>query len=389
MSDKKIKVLHLITRMIVGGASENTMLTAQLLNKNKYEVDVISGPQIGNEGSLFEECKKRCVKVEILPELVREINPLNDLMALIKLIYILRRRRYDIIHTHSSKAGILGRIAAYISNTPLIFHTVHGWSFHNRMSYIKKKIYVILERFTAKFTNKLITVTDFDIKKGLNENISRPEKYITIHSSIEIDKYRNPTKSKKEIILELGLEPNKITIGTISRMSKQKAPLDFLMTAKIICEKFENVQFLFVGDGPLRHEVEIFIREKNLDDKVFVPGIRYDIPNMLYVMDFFVLNSLWEGLPRVFSQAMAAGLPIVATRVDGAPEAIIDGKNGFLVDPGKPKEMAKKIELLLNNSELMTTMGNEGRKMVDQSFNVISMVKDIENIYYVCFRGKQ
>lgn len=378
---KKIKVLHTITRLIVGGAQENTILTAQLLDNNKYDVEVVSGIQLGAEGSLFEEAKKRNVEVTKFSNLVREISPLKDLIHLFEMIFFLYKKNYHIIHTHSSKAGIIHRIAAKIANVPITIHTVHGWSFHDELSSFSKKFYILLEKICSTFTDKIITVTDYDIKKGLTENIGKSEQYSTIHSSIEIERYKTPSKSKLKIIKELGINKNNIIVGTVSRMSAQKAPIDFMKAAKIICQKYPNTQFLFVGDGELRNEVENYIIQNGLVDKIILSGLRYDVPDLLHVMDIFILSSLWEGLPRVFSQAMAAKLPIVATKVNGAPEAIEEGENGFLVSPGKPQEMADKIEILLENEKLRKKMGEKGYRIVDSAFNVVNMVKNIEVVY--------
>ncbi|MBL7087028.1 MAG: glycosyltransferase family 4 protein [Candidatus Cloacimonetes bacterium] len=386
MSDKKIEVLHTITRLIIGGAQENTILTAQLLDNNKYDVEVVSGTQLGAEGSLFEEAKKRNVEVVKFSNLVREISPVKDLIHLFEMIFFLKKKKYHIIHTHSSKAGIIHRIAAKIAKVPIIIHTVHGWSFNDELSSFSKKFYILLEKICSTFTDKIITVTDYDIKKGLTENIGKSKQYTTIHSSIEIERYKTPSKSKLKIIKELGINENNIIVGTVSRMSAQKAPIDFMKAAKIICQKYPNTQFLFVGDGELRNEVENYIIQNGLVGKVILSGLRHDVPNMLHVMDIFILSSLWEGLPRVFSQAMAAKLPIVATKVNGAPEAIEEGENGFLVSPGKPQEMADKIEILLENDKLRKKMGEKGYRIVDPAFNVVNMVKNIEVVYEECLK---
>ena len=184
-----------------------------------------------------------------------------------------------------------------------------------------------------------------------------------------------------EIKMELGLEQDKIIIGTVSRMDEQKAPLDIMKVAQKIVLEYNNVQFLFIGSGPLEPEVTQFISENNLQQKILTPGLRYDIPNMLAVMDIFILTSLWEGLPRVFSQAMSAKLPIIATQVDGAPEIIESGVNGFLVDPMDIESMCDKIKMLLENPELGKTMSKKGYKRISPDFDVNHMVKQLEELY--------
>lgn len=378
---KKIKVLHTITRMIVGGASENTMLSAQLIDKEKFTVKVISGRQVGSSGSLLEECKKRNVKIHYFNGLVREISPLNDLIHIIKFVDYLKKNKFDIIHTHSSKAGILHRIAAKLAGIPIIVHTIHGWSFNCKMPSWKRKLYIVLERFTAKLTTKLIAVTQFDIEKGLKERIGNRNQYCKIHSAIEIERYEKPEKPVSDIKVELGIESDKVIIGTVSRMDEQKAPLDFMRAAQKIIQEYDNVQFLFIGDGPLKSEVMQFISENNLQHIILTPGLRYDVPNMLAVMDIFILTSLWEGLPRVFSQAMAARKPIIATRVDGAPEIICSGENGFLVDPGDIDSMCGRIETLLINQELCKKFSENGYERISPDFDVNHMIRQLEELY--------
>ncbi|MCF7814617.1 MAG: glycosyltransferase family 4 protein [Candidatus Cloacimonetes bacterium] len=378
---KKIKVLHTITRLIVGGAQENTILSAQLLDKEKFDVDVLCGIQTGPEGSLFEFAASRGVEPLIFKNLVREINIFKDIRHFFEMIIFLKKNHYDIIHTHSSKAGIIHRFAAKIMKVPIIIHTVHGWSFHEHMSCWKRKIYIYLERVAATYTNKMITVTELDIKKGLDVDIGSKEKYKNIHSSIEIDRYKEPIRDIKDIKKELNLNPNNIIVGTVARLSEQKSPLDFMCVAKVVCSKYDNIQFLYVGDGELRPIVEEFINDNNLEDKIILTGLRLDVPDMLAVMDIFILTSLWEGLPRVFSQSMAAKLPIIATKVDGAPEAINDGLNGFMTTPGKPMEIVKELEKLINDETLRKKMGNEGLKIAEECFSVESMIRDIEDAY--------
>lgn len=385
---KRIKVLHSITRLIIGGAQENTVLSAQLLDKDKYEVDVICGAQLGREGSLLEESYQRNVFPKIFKNLVREINPIKDFIHLIEMIIFLKKNNYTIIHTHSSKAGFIHRIAAKIVNVPIIIHTVHGWSFHNEMSKLKRKVYVGLEKIAAKFSNKIITVTDLDIKKGLKEKIGREEQYKTIHSSIEVEKYEKPQRNLNEIREEFNIKPDDFVVGTVARLAEQKAPLDFMKIAYRVSPKIKNIKFLYVGDGHLRKDVEKYIRKNGLEKKVILAGLRTDVPDMLAVMDIFILTSLWEGLPRVFSQAMAAKLPIIATKVAGAPEAIIDGKNGHMTTPGKPMEMIPYIEKLYKYSKKRELMGEFGYKIAHKHFSVYSMIKDIEDIYEIILKEK-
>jgi len=384
---RKIRVLHLITRLIVGGAQEQAMLTADFLEKKSFEVEVWSGPQTGSEGSLKEEYRKRGIKLEFIPELVREINPVKDFLALFKLVHKLKRQPFDIVHTNSSKAGILGRIAAKLAGVPVIVHTVHGWSFHDRMSPMKKNFYITLEKWTEHFTDKFITVTDLDIKKGLDEGISKPDKYLTIHSGIEIERYRDVQVDIRKKRQELGIKEDAIIVGTVARLSPQKAPLDFVEMVANVHQDYPDVKFVYVGDGPLREIVEDRIREYRLENVISLLGLRCDVPELLQCIDIFALSSHWEGLPRVFPQAMAAGKPIVATRVDGASEAIQHGANGFLVEAGDVKGLSHYVGLLIEDKNLRDVMGRKGLDMVDPDFGAWDMVARISRIYEELLNG--
>jgi glycosyltransferase involved in cell wall biosynthesis len=383
-----VTVLHIITRLIVGGAQENTMLTAALLDPERYAVNVISGPQTGPEGSLIEEVRARGVPLTIEPTLVREISPLKDMRALLVLYRTIRRGRYTVVHTHSSKAGILGRWAACFAGVPIIVHTVHGWGHHDRQHPLVRRLYVLLEQVTQPITDKLIVVSPRNIKKGLADGIAAPDKYITIRSGIELDRFRHPSRSPETVRAELGIPLGAPVVGTVTRLSPQKAPLDFIEAAARVVERGANVHFVIVGDGPLRADVEARLAGLGLTEQVHLTGLRRDVPELMHSFDLFVLSSLWEGLPRVLPQAMAAGLPIVATAVDGNAEAVTDGVNGLLTPPGDPGAMADAILRLLEDQALSAQMGDAGRAGVGE-FGARKMVSDIAALYEALLAEEQ
>ncbi len=376
----KISVLHPITRLIVGGAQENTMLTAALLNPDRYAVDVISGPQTGSEGSLIEEVRARGIPLIIEPTLVREIAPLKELRAFLALYRRIRRGRYTIVHTHSSKAGVLGRWAARLAGVPIIVHTVHGWGHHDRQHPLVRRFYVLLEQITQRITHKLIVVSPLNIEKGLADSIATPEKYVTIRSGIEIDRFLHPTHPREAVRAELGIPLEAIVVGTVTRLSPQKAPLDFVAVAAHVAAQRPDVHFVIVGDGPLRADVEARVAALDLTERIHLTGLRRDVPDLMHSFDLFALSSLWEGLPRVLPQAMAAGLPIVATAVDGNAEAVTDGVNGLLTPPGDPQAMAAALLRLLKDPALARKMGEAGRTRAEE-FSARKMVSDIADLY--------
>jgi len=376
----RIHVLHVITRLIVGGAQENTMLTAALLNPGRYAVDVVSGPQTGPEGSLIPEVRARGVHLSILPSLVREVNPFKDAAALVALIRLIRRVQYDVVHTHSSKAGILGRWAAYLADVPVVVHTVHGWGHHDRQHPLVRRFYILLEQVTQRITNRLIVVSPRNTQKGLVDGIATAEKYIAIRSGIELDRFWKPSRPREAVRAELGIPSEVAVVGTVTRLSPQKAPLDFVDTASQVVAQRQDVHFVIVGDGPLCSDVEARVAALDLAGRVHLVGLRRDIPDLMHSFDVFALSSLWEGLPRVLPQAMAAGLPIVATAVDGNAEAVTDGVNGFLTPPGDPRAMAVSLLRLLEEPSLARRMGEAGRARVGE-FDARKMVSDVAGLY--------
>ena len=378
---RKIKILQVITRLIIGGAQEHVMYLCDLLDKKRFQVKLISGPQTGSEGELITEVRKRYIDLMILPELVREINPTKDFPALVKLAKYIRKENFDIVHTNSSKAGILGRLAAKLAGAPVIIHTVHGWAYHNQMGKRKRGLYVTLEKWAEKFTHKLITVSDLNIKKGLADGIGNESKYVTIHSGIDLNRFDPSNLDSKNKKREWNIDPSNRVVGSVTRLSEQKAPADFVRMANEILKHNPKVSFLLVGDGPLKDEIQNLIDRFKISKKVIMTGLRHDIPELLAVMDVFVLSSLWEGLPRVFPQAMAMGLPIVATNVDGAPEAVKDGVNGFLVPPKDFTTLAQRTLQLVEDSRLARKMGEAGRKMVHPDFCIREMVRKTEHLY--------
>ncbi len=382
MIQSQIRVLHPITRLIVGGAQENTMFTAALLDKSRFRVEIVSGPQTGSEGSLIEEVRERGVPLTILPELVREINPGKDLSAIWKLSRLMRSGRYAIVHTHSSRAGVLGRIAARLAGVPVIVHTVHGWSFHERMSPWRRRAYVAMEKLAAAFSDVMIVVAEGDIEKGLREGIGRREQYCLIRSAIPLDDFDPVCVDRAAARRDLGLPQDVSVVGNVGRFSPQKNPLDWVRTAGILGRALPDTYFLLVGDGPLRPQVEAQLEIEGIAERTVLTGLRRDVPDMLAAMDVFLLTSLWEGLPRVIPQAMTMGLPVVANRADGTVEAIDHGKTGFLCDPGDLTDMAAYCVQLLRDRKLREKMGARGRERALQEFDIRHMVHQIESLYY-------
>lgn len=379
-----IRVLHPITRLIIGGAQENTMLTADYLNhrpeyNGRYAVSILSGPQTGPEGSLIEEVRARNIPLTIMPELLREVSPANDLKALLKMAKLMRNGRFHIVHTHSSKAGVLGRVAAKIARVPLIVHTVHGWSFHQQMSPRKLRFYVALEKIGDWCGHEAIVVAAQDREKGLAQGIYAAH-YPLIRSGIELDRFGHPQTPPVEMRRQLGIPADALVVGSVTRLSAQKAPLDLVDAFIPVANEIPAAWFVIVGDGSLRPEVESALQAGGIAGRTILTGLRRDVPELLAAFDVFALSSLWEGLPRVLPQAMASGLPIVCTAADGSAEAIEEGVNGFLVGKGETAVLAARLTQLLQDGELRRRMGENGRTRAPQ-FSAETMVQEIDALY--------
>lgn len=376
----RIRVLHPITRLIIGGAQENTMLTAQLLDNAEWDVTIISGPQTGVEGSLIETVQEQGIPLTLEPTLVRELNPVKDLLAVFRLMRFMKQGGYTIVHTHSSKAGIVGRWAAKLAGVPVIVHTVHGWAHHDRQHPLLRAYYILMEKLTLPITDKLIVVSALNIEKGLQDGIGNASDYVVIRSGIELDRFGHPQVAREVTRQALGIPLDAPVVGTVTRLSPQKAPLDFVRAAGMVAKARPETYFVMVGDGPLRADVEALAAEVGIRDHLVLTGLRRDVPELMATFDLFALSSLWEGLPRVLPQAMATGLPLVATATDGSAEAVIDGVNGLLVPPGEPEQLAQALIRLLNDPALARQMGAAGLAQVDE-FSDKRMVAQIEALY--------
>jgi len=348
---------------------------------------VICGPQTGSEGSLMESAREKGISVTIEPALVREINPLKDLLATWRLVRFMRRGRFTIVHTHSSKAGILGRWAAWTAGTPIIIHTVHGWGHNDRQRPIVKWLFINLERLSLRITDRLTAPSPLNVEKGLKDNIGHESDYVVIREGIELDQFGHPEKTREETRSALGIPLDTPLVGTVTRLSPQKAPADFIKAAGTILEHEPQTRFVVVGDGPMRQEVQTLAENIGLKNAMTFTGLRRDVPDLMAAFDIFVLCSLWEGLPRVLPQAMATGLPIVATDIDGNSEAVKNGLNGILVPTNNSGAIAEAVLSLIQKKEMAKAMGAAGREHVAE-FGDRRMVRQIEELYLDLIKKK-
>jgi glycosyltransferase involved in cell wall biosynthesis len=358
------------------------------VDPNRYDSELWIGPQTGSEGSLIDDARARGIVVRILPNLVREINPVRDCLALLQLIALLRRERFDIVHTHSSKAGILGRLAARAASVPHIVHTVHGWGFHDRMHPLLRRFYVALEKVMQPWTHPLVSVSNKTTHVGLDEGIGRAGDYRLIRSGIPLSRFSPDPGRGAGVRSRLGIPADAIVIGSVGRLSPQKNPRDFVRLAQMLSQRRPDLRFVYVGDGPMRDEVESALDASGLTDNVMLLGVRDDVPDLLRAMDVFVLTSLWEGLPRVVLQALATGLPVVAYDTAGIEEAVQADVNGYLVRPGDVRGMVEKLESVIDDPALRSRLGAAAASGLAASFSEDSMIRDLEGLYTELTAGR-
>jgi glycosyltransferase involved in cell wall biosynthesis len=285
-----------------------------------------------------------------------------------------------IVHTHSSKAGILGRWAARLAGIRCIVHSVHGFSFNDFQPSLVRAFYIFLERITARITTCFIAVSNANREEGIVNGIFTDNNVNLIRSGIDIGSFQVRTSDRVTMRKTLGVDERVPLVAMIACFKPQKAPLDFIRVAKLVLDEIHDVQFLLVGDGVLRPAIEKLIRELEIRDKMLLAGWRRDIPAIMQSIDLLVLTSLWEGLPRVLPEAMASGIPVVATKVNGSPEAVQDGVNGYLLPPRAITLMAQKVIQLVQDPRKARAMGEKGRELV-QAFDIWKMVKQQETLY--------
>ncbi|MDX1952154.1 MAG: glycosyltransferase family 4 protein [Verrucomicrobiota bacterium] len=378
-----MRVTHVITRLILGGAQENTVATVLgLHNKPPFQVSLLSGPTQGREGTLEHYFHDNPQLLQVVPNLVREINPWKDFWAYRDLLLRFRKDAPNIVHTHSGKAGILGRLAAAKAAVPLIIHTIHGPSFGPFQGAIPNAIYRQAEVTAAKKTTHFISVAQAMTDQYLAAGIGTSRQYSLIYSGFPLGPYLQTTNDPG-LRKQLGLEPEDFVIGKVARLFELKGHDDLLHAAQEIVQKFPRARFLFVGDGPWRNRFERMVREQGLTGKVIFTGLvpPEQIPSLLGVMDMLVHLSRREGLPRALSQALAAGKPVLAYDCDGAREVCLDNITGVLLKPGDVSGVAAGILKIARNPALANQFGTAGRNLVREKFSVEGMVQSIGDLY--------
>jgi len=386
-----MKIVHIITRLILGGAQENTLITCKLLADRGHEVTLITGPAIGPEGQLFENTINQAYDTVVVDKMRRAILPRYDACSYFEIKKILKRIKPDIVHTHSAKAGILGRYAAHSlkgkwgdKKKPHVVHTIHGLAFHPYQSELLNKFYIAVEKAAAKRTDAFICVADTMTDKALAAGIGKRGDYTTAYSAIEEEQYLKPVDPAHiaDFRRKHGIGDQAVVITCIARISQLKGHEFIVESAKRLSEKYPDCVWLFVGDGNMSEEIKSAIQMENLLYKFRFTGMidPTEIPMALHSSDILVHCSLREGLARVLPQAMLAGKPAVSFDIDGAKE-VVNQNTGRLIPAEDVDALTEACDELIQDRELRKTLGETARKSVIQQFAPDTMVDVIEGVY--------
>jgi glycosyltransferase involved in cell wall biosynthesis len=370
--------------MIVGGAQENTLFTCDdLVREHGDDVLLITGPAIGPEGDLLTQGRGESVPVAYVPSLRRAIHPWQDFKSYFAIKRILRDFQPDVVHTHSAKGGMLGRLAAHALNIPAIVHTVHGAPFHPYQGRGARELFRQCEKYAARRCHRLISVADAMTDLMVNAKVAPSEMFTTIYSGMDVEPFLHANEHRDRVRAELGFTDEHVVVGKIARLFHLKGHEYVVAAAARAVKQTPNLRFLFVGDGVLREWLDEMIYEAGLEEHVVFTGLvpPSQIPELVGAMDVLVHASLREGLARALPQALIAGKPAISYDIDGASEVVISGETGFLLEPKSIEPMCDAMLQLANDAELRTRLGEAGRTRFAEQFRHQHMTNEIRRAY--------
>ncbi len=383
-------VAHIITRLIIGGAQENTLFNCEDQHRDfGDEVTLITGPGLGPEGSLMERARAVGFRIVEIPEMRRSIHPWRDWQSYRAIIHTLRELKPDVVHTHSSKAGIIGRAAGSKLGIPTV-HTIHGASFHRGQHPVAFAAYRTLERIAARGTSAFISVADSLTDQYVAAGVAPREQFTTIYSGMDVEPFLHPPRSPAEVRQELGLSPTDVVIAKVARLFHLKGHEYLIRAASDVVAAHPAVKFLLIGDGILRASFEQEIAARGLTSNFVFTGLVQParIPELVNAADIVVHTSVWEGLARVLPQALIAGKPVVSYDVDGAREVVIPNETGYLLPVESIRELADALNFLIASPDIRQQYGATGRARFTDQFRHQTMTSHIREVYQKVIRAR-
>jgi glycosyltransferase involved in cell wall biosynthesis len=373
---EKIRVLHVITRLEPGGAQRNTLYTVAHLDRDRFAAGLAWGPgdRLDDNAAEIPDLWRRPIEA-----LVRPVAPRADLRAVAAVRLAVRSFGPDVVHTHSSKAGIVGRLAARRERVSAVIHSIHGFGFTPLQPLPMRALFFLAERVAARWTDHFIAVSESDLRRGLELGLFERERVTLIRSGIEIEKFQRQQDVDRVYGL-LGVPSEAPLVTQVGNFKAQKGPLDFVRVAAMVAAEVPEAWFVMVGEGPLKGQAEALAAELGVSDRMVFCGWWDDVPGLLAATRVSVLSSRHEGLPRAVVESLAAGVPVVATAVDGTPEVLRDGVNGFLAPPGDLEALGRSIVELLADDELRGRLAEAAPRGLDE-FDIDDMVRRQEELY--------
>ncbi|MGD2173848.1 MAG: glycosyltransferase family 4 protein [Candidatus Brocadiaceae bacterium] len=383
MADAPVRVVQIITRMILGGAQQSVLYLCEALRQRGWDALLLTGPPLGPEGELLTDAARRGIPCRLVPEMRREVHPWRDGLAFVKLVHLLRHLRPAIVHTHSSKAGVLGRLAARVARVPIVIHTIRGLPFHPYAPAYQNLIFRAAERVAATVTDHFSCVAQAMVDGAVAAGLGPRERFTVVRSGIDIGAYQGIGADRERVRRRFGLQPDDFVIGKIARLFDLKGHRFLIRAAPKIVARCPEARFLFVGEGILRGELEELAEEFGVRDRISFAGLLppEQIPAVLGAMDVLVHASLREGLARVLVQALLCEKPVVTYALDGAPEVIVEGVTGRLV-PGKSiQELADAVLWVAEHRGRAQAMAREGRRRFADEFSIEQATTETEQLY--------
>jgi glycosyltransferase involved in cell wall biosynthesis len=378
-----MRIVHIITRLIVGGAQENTILSCEGLQARGHEVTLLSGPTTGPEGSLVERAQSGDYAFRQLPNMVRRVSPLHDTKAYFVLRRLLEESKPDVVHTHSSKAGVLGRLAAHHAGVPVIVHTIHGMSFNRTQPLFVRTAFAMAERLCAEKCHALVSVADAMTRQAQAAGVGRPEQFETIRSGIIVDDFDPAAYNPSDTRRHWGIDDQSVVVGTVARLFRNKGYEQLIEIIAQAAAAEPRLRFVWFGDGADRGRYECELRERGLDGLVTIAGLvpPAQMPQVLAGIDILAHTSQWEGLPRAVVQALLMEKPVVSFAIDGAPEVVEPGATGELAELNDNRAFAAALVALARDASRRSAYGAAGRQRCLAEFGHHAMVEKLEALY--------
>ncbi len=370
--------------MIIGGAQENTLYNClDLVREHGDEVMLITGPATGPEGDLLRQHDLTGLSIREIPSLIRSINPFSDVTSYRAIKKAIADFKPEVVHTHSAKAGMLGRIAAWNLRVPAVIHTVHGAPFHPYQSWAARRFFIACERYAAKKCHHLVSVADAMTDLMVSAGVAPREKFTTIYSGMDIEPFLHADDHRAQVRQQFGFRDDDVVIGKIARLFHLKGHDDLIAAAQEVVAKIPQVKFLLIGDGILREELTADIARRGLAKHFKFAGLvpPSEVPAMIGAMDILVHTSLREGLARALPQGLLAGKPVVSYDIDGAKEVVIRGETGALITPRDVNALAASLIDLAKSPALREKLGRAGRGRCRIRFAHQEMTRQIRTLY--------